>query len=92
MHMRYPFSRQSLKMALVAAALFFLAAAAGSRLYAVDLSTAIVEVAKKNIPAVVHIEVTERKEVANPLLPFEKDPLLRRFFGNRRMPKNSMKS
>ncbi len=52
-----------------------------------DLATAIVDVAKKNIPAVVHIEVTERKEVPNPLLPFEKDPFFRRFFGNRKMPK-----
>jgi serine protease Do len=52
-----------------------------------DLSTAIVEVAKKNIPAVVHIEVTERQEVANPLLPFESDPFLRRFFDIPKMPK-----
>jgi len=37
---------------------------------AVDLATAIETVAKKTIPAVVHIEVTERQEVANPLLPF----------------------
>jgi serine protease Do len=48
---------------------------------ALDLSTAIVEVAKRTIPAVVHIEVTERQEVANPLVPFENDPLFRRFFG-----------
>ncbi len=54
---------------------------------AVDVTTAIVEVAKKNIPAVAHIEVTERKEVPNPLLPFEKDPFFRYFFGNRKMPK-----
>jgi serine protease Do len=74
-------------MALVAAALLLLTAAAGGRLYAVDLATAIVEVAKKNIPAVVHIEVTEGKETANPVLPFERNPFLRRFFGNRRMPK-----
>jgi serine protease Do len=46
-----------------------------------------VDVARKNIPAVVHIEVTERKEVPNPLLPFEKNPLFRKFFGNRGMPK-----
>ncbi len=52
-----------------------------------DLTTAIVDVAKKNIPAVVHIEVTERKEMPNPLLPFEKDPFFRRFFGNRKLPK-----
>jgi len=47
----------------------------------VDLSTAIVQVAEQNIPAVVHIEVTAGQEVVNPLLPFENDPLLRRFFG-----------
>jgi serine protease Do len=45
-----------------------------------DLVTAVTQVAKQNIPAVVHIEVTERKEVDNPLLPFEKDPLFRRYF------------
>jgi serine protease Do len=48
---------------------------------ALNLSTAIVEVAKTAIPAVAHIEVTERQEVANPLVPFENDPLFRRFFG-----------
>jgi serine protease Do len=52
----------------------------------VDLSTAIIQVAEKTIPAVVHIEVTMSREVANPLLPFEKDPFLRRFFGNPKMP------
>jgi serine protease Do len=52
-----------------------------------DLSTAIVDVAKRNIPAVVHIEVTERQEVANPLLPFESDPFFRRFFNIPKMPK-----
>jgi serine protease Do len=55
---------------------------------ALDLSTAIVEVAKRTIPAVAHIEVTERQEVANPLVPFENDPLFRRFFG---IPKNMPK-
>jgi len=52
-----------------------------------DLSMAIIQVAKQTIPAVVHIEVTERQEVMNPLLPFEKDPFFRRFFGNPQMPK-----
>ena len=41
-----------------------------------DLVTAVEQVAKQNIPAVVHIEVTERKEVDNPFLPFQKDPFL----------------
>jgi serine protease Do len=45
-----------------------------------NLVTAIQQVAKQNIPAVVHIEATERKEVDNPLLPFQKDPLFRRYF------------
>jgi serine protease Do len=52
----------------------------------VDLSTAIIQVAEKTIPAVVHIEVTLSREVANPLLPFENDPFFRRFFGNPKMP------
>ena len=53
----------------------------------IDLSTAIVEVAKQSIPAVVHIEVTESQEVANPFLPFANDPLFKRFFNAPQMPK-----
>ena len=53
----------------------------------IDLSTAIIRVAKQTIPAVVHIEVTEKREITNPLLPFENDPFFRRFFGNPKMPK-----
>jgi Do/DeqQ family serine protease len=53
-----------------------------------DLVTAIMDVAKSNIPAVVHIEVTERREVPNPFLPFENDPFFRHFFG---VPKNMPK-
>jgi serine protease Do len=53
----------------------------------VDLSTAIIRVAKQNLPAVVYIEVTESREVANPFLPYENDPFFRRFFGNPKMPK-----
>jgi serine protease Do len=52
-----------------------------------DFSTAIIYVAKQNIPAVVHIEVTERQEVVNPLLPFENDPFFRRFFNIPQMPR-----
>ncbi|HPI93760.1 MAG TPA: Do family serine endopeptidase [Deltaproteobacteria bacterium] len=40
----------------------------------------ITKVATDNIPAVVHIEVTQRQEVENPYLPFEGDPFFRRFF------------
>jgi serine protease Do len=53
----------------------------------VDLSTAIVQVAKKNIPAVVHIEVSARQEVSSPVLPFENDPFFRYFFGTPNAPK-----
>jgi len=53
----------------------------------VDLSTAIIQVAKQNLPAVVYIEVTESREVTNPFLPYENDPFFRRFFGNPKMPK-----
>ena len=53
-----------------------------------NLVTGIIQVAKSNIPSVVHIEVTERQELANPFLPFEKDPKLRRYFGlPKKMPK-----
>lgn len=52
------------------------------------LATAIIEVAKACVPAVVHIEVTERSEIPNPLLPFENDPFFRYFFGApKQMPK-----
>ena len=54
---------------------------------AVDLSTAIIRVAKQNIPIVAHIEVTESQEVANPFLPFANDPRFRRFFNAPQMPK-----
>ncbi|HUL28929.1 MAG TPA: Do family serine endopeptidase [Thermodesulfobacteriota bacterium] len=53
----------------------------------IDLSTAIVQVAKQNLPAVVYIEVTESREVTNPFLPFENDPFFKRFFGAPRMPR-----
>jgi serine protease Do len=50
--------------------------------------SAIIEVAKRNIPSVVHIQITETKEVANPLVPFENNPGFRYFFG---LPKNMPK-
>jgi len=45
-----------------------------------DLSNTYIQIAKKTIPSVVHIEVTAREEVANPFLPFENDPFFRYFF------------
>jgi serine protease Do len=52
-----------------------------------DFSSAIEFVAQKAIPAVVHIEVTERQEVVNPSLPFENDPFFRFFFGVPNIPR-----
>jgi serine protease Do len=52
-----------------------------------DLSTAIVQVAKQNIPAVVHIDVMERREISGPSLPFDGDPLFRYFFGEPKSPR-----
>ena len=54
----------------------------GKKRVPVDLATAIVQVAKQNIPAVVHIDVIERQDVSNPFFPFEDDPFFRYFFGN----------
>jgi serine protease Do len=56
---------------------------------AVDLSTAIVRVAKETMPAVVYIEVTESREVENPFGPFQNDPFFKRFFGLPKMPPKS---
>ncbi len=60
---------------------------AAERTKPIDLSTAIIQVAKQNLPAVVYIEVTESREVTNPFLPFQNDPFFRRFFGVPKMPK-----
>jgi len=57
------------------------------KMKSIDLSTAIVQVAKQNIPAVVHIEVTEQQEMTNPFLPFENDPFFKFFFDVPRAPK-----
>ncbi|HVN72150.1 MAG TPA: Do family serine endopeptidase [Desulfomonilia bacterium] len=45
-----------------------------------DFRNAIINVAKQNIPAVVHIEVTQRQEVINPFSGFDNDPFFRHFF------------
>ena len=44
------------------------------------LTKAVIHVAKTAIPAVVQVEVTERREVANPFLQYEDNPFLRKFF------------
>ena len=53
-----------------------------------NLLTAIQKVARDSIPAVVQIVVTERKEIANPFLPFEGNPFWQNFFNlPKKMPK-----
>jgi serine protease Do len=54
---------------------------------AYDLSTAIAKVAQAAVPAVVHIEVTQRSEVNNPMLPFENSPFFHFFFNGPQMPR-----
>lgn len=54
---------------------------------AYDLSTAIAKVAQTAIPAVVHIEVTQRSEVNNPMMPFENNPFFHFFFNGPSMPR-----
>jgi len=82
-----PVRRLCMVAAVLSAAILFnsvlCAEVAGKKRAPVDLATAIVQVAKQNIPAVVHIDVIERREVANPFTPFEDDPFFRHFFGNK---------
>jgi serine protease Do len=54
---------------------------------AFSLRTAIAQVARENIPAVVHINVTERREISNPMTPFGNDPFFHFFFNGPRTPR-----
>ena len=65
--------------ALILLACLFPGRADAQKTVAPDLSTAIIRVAKDNIPAVVHIEVTRSQEVRRPVMPFEGDPFFRFF-------------
>lgn len=89
---RYCTFREGIRLALTALVfLLFSAASIVPRACAeVNLVTAIQDVAKKNIPTVVHIEVIEKQQIENPLLPFQNDPFFRYFFGNpnRQSPKS----
>jgi serine protease Do len=49
--------------------------------------TAIAQVASENIPAVVHIDVTQRREISNPMLPFGNDPFFHFFFNGPQAPR-----
>jgi len=52
-----------------------------------DWKSAIAKVAQQNIPAVVHIDVTQRREISNPMLPFNNDPFFHFFFNGPQMPR-----
>jgi serine protease Do len=55
---------------------------------AINLTTAIERVAQETIPAVVHIEITEHQQVANPFYQYRNDPFFKYFFGlPKKMPK-----
>ncbi|MHB8910707.1 MAG: Do family serine endopeptidase [Syntrophales bacterium] len=88
---RFPKVRSIVSSVLFSGMIWFLftssPALAAEKIKNVDLSTAIIQVAKQTIPAVAHIEVTESQEVANPFLPFANDPFLNRFFNVPQMPK-----
>jgi serine protease Do len=62
-------------------------ALAAEKVKSVDLSTAIIQIAKQSIPAVVAIEVTQSQEVTNPFWGFGQDPFFRRFFNAPKMPR-----
>jgi serine protease Do len=49
--------------------------------------TAIAHVASENIPAVVHIDVTQRREISNPMMPFGNDPFFHFFFNGPQVPR-----
>jgi len=65
-----------------------LSQAAEKRSLPTDFSNAIIQVAKKTIPSIVHIEVTGRQEQVRPALPFDDDPFFRFFFGIPNTPRN----
>ncbi|MGD0917253.1 MAG: Do family serine endopeptidase [Thermodesulfobacteriota bacterium] len=78
---------KSFLIAIVLMQLHLAPGQAAEKTKSVDLSTAIMQVAKQNIPAVVYIEVSESQEVVNPFMPFENDPFFRRFFNIPKMPR-----
>jgi serine protease Do len=52
-----------------------------------NLRNAIAQVARNTIPAVVHIDITQQREVSNPMLPFSNDPFFHFFFNGQRVPR-----
>ncbi len=53
-----------------------------------DFRHLITAIAKQNIPAVVHIDVMQSREIQNPFAPFQNDPFFRHFFN---MPQDQKK-
>jgi len=53
----------------------------------VNWKTAIAHVASENIPAVVHIDVTQRREISSPMMPFGNDPFFHFFFNGPQVPR-----
>jgi serine protease Do len=85
-----PIPRRTLSwllMLLGALFLFSSAEAQAPKVNTIDLTTAIADVAEKAMPAVVHIEVTQRVQVPSPVFPFEGDPFFRYFFGTPQRPR-----
>ena len=76
-----------LLMLLGALFIFSSAEAQAPKVNTIDLTTAIADVAQKAMPAVVHIEVTQRVQVPSPVFPFEGDPFFRYFFGTPQRPR-----
>jgi len=54
---------------------------------ALSWKSAIAEVARQNIPAVVHIDVVQRREISNPMTPFSNDPFFHFFFNGPQVPR-----
>ncbi len=86
---KFPLSKLRIESAVALGFMMLLALAAPEQALSQkgDWSTAITKVAKEAIPAVVHVEVTQKSVVSNPLTPFESDPFFRRFFNVPKMPK-----
>jgi len=85
-----PIPRRSFSWLLMFLGVLFLfssAEAQAPKVNTIDLTTAIADVAQKAMPAVVHIEVTQRVQVPSPVFPFEGDPFFRYFFGTPQRPR-----
>ena len=75
-------------VALLAAYTFRAGASTTAADPASDLGTAIKQVAKASVPAVVHVEVTEKREMGQQFMPFQNDPFFRFFFDTPNSPRS----